>query len=58
MKHSAGARESVEILDRMLYSFELPAASSTEQDRAKTSKFCVLLGKMSDSFDQDLQVEE
>ena len=38
MGHSAGAHETLEMLDGMLYLFGHPEQSSTEQDRAKASK--------------------
>ena len=36
--HSAGAHETPEMLDEMLYSFDHPEQSSTEQGRAKARK--------------------
>ena len=35
MGHSAGAQESLDMLDGMLYLFDKPEQSSTEQGRAK-----------------------
>ena len=56
--HSAGAHETLEILNGMLYSFDHPEQSSAEQGRAKASKVvpvgCTPLGEMLDSFDQGL----
>ena len=55
MGHSAGAHETLEMLDGMLCSFDHPEQSSTEQGRARQSKgeqCCMVLGEMLDSFDQ------
>ena len=38
MRYSAGAHETLEMLDEMLDSFDRPEQSSTEQSRAKASK--------------------
>ena len=56
MGHSAGARETLEMLDGMLDSFDHPEQSSTEQGRAGEQS-CTLLGEMLDSFDQGLKAK-
>ena len=39
------------VLDGMPYSFDHPALSRTEQDRARMRKCCVVLSEMLDSHD-------
>ena len=45
MGHSAGAPETLEMLDAMLYSSDNPEQSSTESGRAKASKVVCCLVK-------------